>query len=276
VEGIAGEEMALVEWYLDPLPTNCVAAWACAACGAGYPRFSHTAGTEYGFYNLAVFYNGCGFDCAYCQNWHHRYRRAKPRTAADLAEAANMELVACICYFGGDPTPQADHAVAAAELARKIRPNRILRICWETNGAMSSHVLDKMIDLSLSTGGTIKFDLKAWSEDLHVGICGVSNKQTLRNFAVLAEAAHQRPEPPLAAASTLLVPGYVGAVEVAAIAKFIAAVNPDVPYSLLAFHPDFMMTDLPTTSRREAEECLKAAQAAGLRRVRLGNVHLLT
>jgi pyruvate formate lyase activating enzyme len=35
------------------------------------------------------------------------------------------------------------------------------------------------------------------------------------------------------------------------------------------------MNDLPTTSRREAEACLDAAQNAGLTRVRLGNEHLL-
>ena len=36
-----------------------------------------------------------------------------------------------------------------------------------------------------------------------------------------------------------------------------------------------MMADLPTTSRRHAEEALAAAREKGLRRVRLGNIHLL-
>jgi len=42
-----------------------------------------------------------------------------------------------------------------------------------------------------------------------------------------------------------------------------------------AFHPDFLMTDLPTTSKHQAMECLDAARAAGLTRVKLGNIHLL-
>ena len=42
-----------------------------------------------------------------------------------------------------------------------------------------------------------------------------------------------------------------------------------------ACHPDFMMTDLPTTSRHRAVDCLDAAGAAGLTRVKLGNIHLL-
>jgi hypothetical protein len=36
------------------------------------------------------------------------------------------------------------------------------------------------------------------------------------------------------------------------------------------------MSDLPTTSRKEAEEARETARAAGLRRVRVGNLHLLS
>jgi pyruvate formate lyase activating enzyme len=73
----------------------------------------------------------------------------------------------------------------------------------------------------------------------------------------------------------LLVPGYVAADQVRQIACFIAELDPTIPYALLAFHPAFEMSDLPTTSRQQALDCLATAQAAGLHRVRLGNVHLL-
>jgi len=132
-----------------------------------------------------------------------------------------------------------------------------------------------MVDLSLNSGGCIKFDLKAWSEELHIALCGVSNSRTSDNFRLLAEYAKIRPSPPLLIASTLLVPGYVDKEEVAGIAAFISSLDPDIPYALLAFHPDFAMSDLPVTSRHQAMECLGAAKAAGLNRVRLGNIHLL-
>ncbi len=60
-----------------------------------------------------------------------------------------------------------------------------------------------------------------------------------------------------------------------AIAAFIASLNPSIPYSLLAFHPQFYMNDLPTTSRAQAERCEAAAAEAGLTRVKIGNVQLL-
>lgn len=104
-------------------------------------------------------------------------------------------------------------------------------------------------------------------------LTGVSNAWKLRNFA--RAAARARPVPPALVANTLLVPGYVDAAEVAHVARFVAEQGPDIPYSLLAFHPCFLMGDLPPTSRREALATAEAARAAGLRRVRIGNVHLL-
>jgi hypothetical protein len=55
----------------------------------------------------------------------------------------------------------------------------------------------------------------------------------------------------------------------------VASLNPEIPYSLLGFHPQFFMSDLPTTARHIAYECLEAAKQAGLRNVRIGNLHLL-
>jgi pyruvate formate lyase activating enzyme len=273
----ATASLANVSWYYDPLPTNCVADWVCpAGGGAGYPDFAYRNGVEYGYKNLAVFYQACSFDCLFCQNWHYRQlvsSRAWVK-ASRLAEAVD-DHTACICFFGGDPTPQLPHAIYASRLALERKQGRILRICWETNGSMHPALLKQMAELSLNSGGCIKFDLKAWSESIHIALCGVSNKRTLDNFRFLAGYIKRRPSPPLLVASTLLVPGYVGKEEVAGIGAFISSLDPDIPYALLAFHPDFLMTDLPATSRHQAMECLEAARAAGLSRVRLGNIHLL-
>jgi pyruvate formate lyase activating enzyme len=97
----------------------------------------------------------------------------------------------------------------------------------------------------------------------------------LENFAMLARYTALRPDPPLLVASTLLVPGYVGREEVSHLASFIAKCDPDIPYTLLAFAPQFYMDDFPTTSREQVEACLEAAKRAGLRRVHLGNRHLV-
>ncbi len=140
---------------------------------------------------------------------------------------------------------------------------------------MSRSALTQMAELSLESGGCIKFDLKAWDSSLHRALCGVSNRRTLGNFEHLSGWIDRRPDPPLLIASTLLVPGYVEADQVRRIAGFIARFNASIPYALLAFGPAYEMGDLPITSRRHAMDCLAAAEGAGLTRVRIGNVHLL-
>lgn len=257
-------EVAALSWYYDALPTNCVADWVCAG--------SH----DYGYKNLAVFYHTCSFDCLFCQNWHYKESDLSKKVSAEQLAQAVDNRIACICYFGGDPTPQLPHALLTAYKAKELHQVRPLRICWETNGSMHPKYLKEMLRLSLESGGCVKFDLKAWTEGLNLALCGISNKQTLENFRLTATYCAKRPMPPLLVASTLLVPGYVDMYEVERIATFIAKLNPEIPLSLLAFHPDFLMTDLPPTSRTHAERAKATAEAAGLKQVCIGNIHLLS
>ncbi len=252
----------VLEWYRDPLPTNCVADWVCLGS------------RQAGYHNLAVFYSSCTLDCLFCQNWH--FRKTSPTaedgvSADQLAEAANSRTF-CVCFFGGDPASQMLHALRAASgLAKKG-----VVICWETAGTSNPRLLDRAVALSSETGGCIKFDLKAYDEALHIALTGASNQRTLENFARAAGQINERPDPPLVIASTLLVPGYVDPHEVAMIARFIASLDPNIPYALLAYAPHLYMQDLPQTSVRHAQAAEAAARAAGLSNVRIGNRHLLS
>ena len=267
-----------LSFYFDPLPTNCVGSFVCpGGTGRGYPQYAVSDGPEIGYKNLAVFYHACSFNCLYCQNYHFKEKTScrSPLSSAGLAGAVD-EKTACICYFGGDPAPQILHALKASKLALEKMPGRILRICWETNGAVGEPFITMMADLSIKSGGCLKLDLKAWDEHIHLALCGVTNKRTLENFEALSRRFQERPNPPFLLASTLLVPGYVDEREVESIAGFVADLNPEIPYSLLAFHPHFYLTDLPTTSRRHSLRCKAAAEQKGLKCVHIGNVHLLS
>lgn len=258
-------ERGLLHWYRDPLPTNCVADWVCEG-------IKHR-----GEHNLAVFYASCTANCLFCQNWHFRetsplnpHLTGKGLRASELASIANARTF-CVCFFGGDPASQMPHALAAS----KPLAQRGMRLCWETNGTMHPKLLEAAVEYSLNTGGCIKFDLKAFDESLHIALTGISNRRALENFARAARRFDERSALPLVVASTLLVTGYVDAVEVGQIARFIASLNPHIPYALLAFAPNFYLSDLPCTSARHAQEAESAARAAGLVNVRIGNRHLL-
>jgi len=243
-------EAAFVSAYHDPLPTNCVAMDFCEA--------RHESGK-----NLAVFYGACSFDCLFCQNWQFRLER-NVMTAERLAEMAE-EDTRCICFFGGDPTPQIEHALATSRLAKK-------KICFETNGSLNPKKMEMVAKTSFHSGGTIKIDLKAFDERLHYALCGVSNRNTLKNIENLSSLSQKRGS--FLVVSSLLVPQYVEKEEVESIAGFIAELNPKIPYVLLAFFPHYLMADLPPTSKRQAEECLNVARKH-LENVRLGNAWLV-
>jgi pyruvate formate lyase activating enzyme len=264
LEHLAGTARgAMVSWYDDGLPTNCVGSWVCAGGRQRRP-----------WVNLAVFYEACTFNCLFCQNWHFRLRRPSPGrlvSAERLAAQAHRHTY-CVCYFGGDPTAQLPHALTTS----RILARQGVRVCWETNGSMHPRLLDQALRLSLETGGCIKVDLKAWDDTLHRALTGVSNRRTLETIERIAGHLHERPDPPLLVVSTLLVPGYVTASQVGQMAGFLASLDPEIPYSLLGFHPHFFMPDLPRTSVRHADEAEAAARAAGLTRVRIGNRHLLS
>ncbi|MGY5874512.1 MAG: radical SAM protein [Candidatus Thorarchaeota archaeon] len=262
-------EKAMVSWYFDPLPTNCVADWVCPVTkslelGSGKQRLN----------NLAVFYGSCNSDCLFCQNASFREMMATGRplkSPREVADAAN-ERTACVCYFGGDPACNPEHSLKVSHL---LVEERGIRVCYETNGNISAKWLDKISEVVRKSEGTIKFDLKAVTPSIYTTLTGIANSVVLRNFRTLAAQGMNR-EGEFLVASILLVPGYIGINEVRKICEFIAECDPSIPTALLGFYPHHAMTDLPRTSRDHAMAAQDAAKDAGLTNVRVGNQALLS
>ena len=151
---------------------------------------------------------------------------------------SNNKKLSCVCFFGGSPEPQFDFAINLSKKIREIaqKENRIARICWEWNGFGNQNKIERAAELSLESGGNIKFDLKAWTPSVHKALTGVENKHVLENFKYVGQNFFdKRPNLPMLNATTLLVPGYINEKEVEKIASFIASINENIPYSLLGF-----------------------------------------
>ncbi len=280
-----GFEKLFLEYYLDPLPTNCVATPVCpAATGRGYPRFAARNGPEVGYYNLAVFLSACNLDCLFCQNYVYKHALSSRRSdfvhdIEELARVVRDPRITCVCYFGGDPTPFAPQII---KLSRRILEDcrgSLKRICWETNGLAHPTLMERMAELSLESGGIVKIDWKCYDPKVYTILTGVDGWKAVdrvkKNVELVAKLAKHRPEIPLLVVSTLLVPGYVDVEDVRMIARFLASIDSSIPYILLAFHPDHYLRDLPPTSRRHAEEAVKVAREEGLDNVYLENTWLL-
>jgi pyruvate formate lyase activating enzyme len=273
-------ENAYLHAYMDPQVTNCCAAWFCpAGTGAGYPKYAYSDGPEIGYYNLALFFYGCNFNCLFCQNISHKELDIAEETTADqlVATTVNNKRISCWCFFGGSPEPQLPFAINASRKMLKTLPaNRILRICFEWNGCGNPRLVELAAEIALNTGGNLKFDLKCFSPTLSLALSGLENSQAYANFKMVYDRFYNRRATlPVLTATTLLVPGYTDAKEVDGIASFIANIDESIPYSLLIFSPHFMMNDLPTTPINQVQECYRAARKH-LKHVNLGNVNLLT
>ncbi len=278
LRSLTSTKYALFYHYLDPHVTNCCSAWCCpAGTGVGYPQYAAVNGAELGYYNLAIFFYGCNFDCLFCQNYSHKsFTDIKPKSVDTLIDATvSNRLITCWCFFGGSPEPQLPFALEASRTVLEKVGRRILRLCFEWNGCGNPHLVKKAAEISYRSGGNLKFDLKCWSEDLSKALCGVSNRAAFENLRLVAEAFKPlRVNPPLITATTLLVPGYVDEVEVEQISSFLADIDPHIPYSLLVFHPDYRFLDLPVTDVAQVKRCLYAARRR-LKRVNVGNAELL-
>jgi pyruvate formate lyase activating enzyme len=269
---------ALLYSYLDPHVTNCCSAWFCpAGTGAGYPKYACSPGPEIGFFNLAVFFYGCNFSCLFCQNASHKELKRSSLLTLDafVEKVREISKISCICYFGGSPEPQLPFALNASKRLLEENPGRLLRLCFEWNGGGNPLLVRKAAELALVSGGNVKFDLKCSTPALSLALSGVSNERSYENFRMVAEEfCGARRDVPMLTATTLLVPGYVDASEVASTAKFIADLNPNLPYSLLIFHPAFLMKDLPVSPYEQVASCYRAAKKH-LHKVHVGNLSLI-
>ena len=280
---IPSKTKGYIHGYTDPNPTNCCNSWFCpAGTSSGYPKYSNYDGPEFGTLSYAAFMYGCSYNCLSCQNASHKlFSKQCLFDAETLADQiVKNKKITCLCYFGGTPEVQLPFSINIAEkIIEKIKDkntSRKFRICYECNGTGNKDLMEKCMRIAIKTGGNIKFDFKAYNEKLNIALCGVSNKRTLENFKNLADNyfGTRGKDMPEMSACTLMVPGYINHEEVELIARFISEINPKIPYSLLVFHGDYQMKDLPITPRKQAEKCLKVAREY-LKNVQIGNKFLL-
>jgi pyruvate formate lyase activating enzyme len=72
---------------------------------------------------------------------------------------------------------------------------------------------------------------------------------------------------------TLVVPGFNdSAAELTAIAEFLAAISPDIPWHVTAFHEDYKMLGQGNTGVAALQRAAEIGRAAGLRYVYAGNL----
>jgi pyruvate-formate lyase-activating enzyme len=166
-----------------------------------------------------------------------------------------------VAFTGGDIACRANFYAQAAE---KIKAR-----CWkmwvllETNGyGLTPENLDILAQAGLDA---FWLDIKAYDEELYRKLCGTTNDWILKAPAEILKRGFTLE------VLTLFIPGWVETGQIARIASLICQLDEDVPFTILAFFPAFLMADSPRPTLSQMLEAYNAVKEVGLRNVKLGN-----
>jgi pyruvate formate lyase activating enzyme len=166
-----------------------------------------------------------------------------------------------VAFTGGDIACRADFYAQATERIKRAAPG--LWVLLETNGyGLTPANLDRLAAAGLDA---FWLDIKAHDADLYRRLCGTDNATVLAAPAGILERGM------VLEALTVYIPGWVETGEVRAIARLLAALDPAIPYTILAFFPAYRLPHVPSPTLGQMLEAYRAARQAGLQNIRLGN-----
>ena len=212
---------------------------------------------------------GCNFQCPFCQNWQISQPGELARNPARLGQHLPPAEIVAICrargipmiaYTYNEPTVFFEYTYDTAKLAVEEG----IRNLYVSNGFLTLEAIDALAPYLHA----INIDLKAFSEQFYRETCHGRLKPVLRNIQYIAQETDTWVE-----VTTLIVPGMNDSEgELEEIAQFLAAVSPDIPWHISAFHPDYKVRDRPATPRATLERAYDIGQEAGLRYIYVGNL----
>jgi pyruvate formate lyase activating enzyme len=210
---------------------------------------------------------GCNFRCDFCQNWQISQTRAdggsisagRHMTPVEIVTSALETGCKSIAYTYTEPTIYFEYALETARIARE---NGLLNI-FVTNGYMSREALETIrpyLDAA-------NVDLKSFRDAFYRKRCGARLEPVLetirgmRKLGIWVEA------------TTLVVPGQNDShQELDDIARFLGETDPDIPWHISRFHPDYKLLDAVATPMQTLHHARERGIAHGLRHIYLGNV----
>lgn len=208
---------------------------------------------------------GCDMKCGYCQNWVSSQVLRDPKATAGFQKTTPEELVKLalkqhapvMVSTYNEPLITAEWS---AHIFQKAKAAGI--VCgFVSNGNATREVLEfirPVVDL-------YKVDLKSFNKKNYAEL-GASLDNVLNTIGWLKELGFW------VEIVTLLVEGFNATEEeMRGIAKFLVSVDPNIPWHVTAFHPDYKMQDSPFTSATTLLRAVEIGREAGLKFVYAGN-----
>ena len=164
-------------------------------------------------------------------------------------------------FTGGDVTCCPDFY---AECARRIKKQTKLWVLIETNGyGLTPQNLDYFKESGVDA---FWLDIKAFDAGKHKWLTGCANDRILKLPREIIRRGF------VLEVLSLYIPGLVETDDLEKIARILAAADADIPFTILAFFPEYKMKDFSSPSATQMVKAYQRVRAAGLMNVRLGNV----
>jgi pyruvate-formate lyase-activating enzyme len=150
------------------------------------------------------------------------------------------------------------------ECARLVKSNADLWVLLETNGyGLTTQNLDYLQESGVDS---FWLDIKAFNPEIHRWLTGCSNDR------ILGLPAEIRRRDFVLEVLSLYIPGVVETEDLTEIAQLLQAVDSEIPFTLLAFFPEYRMQDHRSPTVKEMVLAYQHVKASGLKNVRLGNL----
>ncbi|HET6373646.1 MAG TPA: AmmeMemoRadiSam system radical SAM enzyme [Candidatus Polarisedimenticolia bacterium] len=208
---------------------------------------------------------GCNMGCKFCQNWEISKAREDQVSAAHLEPeevvfAASSRRCPAIAFTYNEPTIWGEYVIDISKSARAAG----IKTVMVTNGYVTPEALEDIYEWI----DAANVDLKGFTEDFY-------RKVTLTHLEpVLSALPLLKKKGVWVEITTLLIPTLNDDMdEIRRLAEWVRDnMGAEQPLHFTAFHPDFKLTDLPSTSHELIHEARQTAIRAGLRHVYEGNV----
>ncbi len=209
---------------------------------------------------------GCDLHCAYCQNWETSQTlrdqdaggRIHPMTALDFVNLAERSGARMVTSTYNEPLITSEWAVEIFRLAKEKK----LYTSFVSNGNGTQEVIEYLqpwIDC-------YKVDLKSF-QDRNYRSLGGTLEAVLTTIRLLIQMKIW------VEIVTLVVPTLNDSEEeLRDIARFIASVDPRIPWHITAFHEDYKMIGMGNTQGKKLVRAAEIGKEEGLSFVYVGNV----
>jgi pyruvate formate lyase activating enzyme len=208
---------------------------------------------------------GCTFRCDHCQNYQismakpeEQYLRELP--ADQLSKIAQEKGCKGVAWTYNEPTIWHEYTVEAARLIKAAG----LYTVYVTNGYIEEEPLNDIAPYL----DAMNIDVKAFQEQFYQKVCKAKLSPVLHTCE-RAKALGIHLE-----LTYLVIPGRNDTmIDIQAFCKWILdTLGADTPVHFSRFHPDYKMTDIPSTPLTTLLDCHKTAKDTGLHYVYLGNI----